>query len=216
MVGGWVQAWDGHFCYFFSDLEAESVSRTLPLGTLSNASFPPGHSGPPTCYWDPRDTGKVPKVFCPWNSPGKNTGVRCYALLQGNLPDPGIELRSPTLQAESFPSEPATKLPPRYLKCVTEGSGVSFRKIIWKKKKYIYIYTNWFTLLYTWNWYNTVNQLCLTLRYLKCVTEGSRVVISCLRQSHTGCKRERAAQGSKSCTWRSCWLYLSYAVVCIC
>ena len=165
MVGGWVQAWDGHFCYFFSDLEAESVSRTLPLGTLSNASFPPGHSGPPTFYWDPRDTGKVPKVFCPWNSPGKNTGVRCYALLQGNLPDPGIELRSPTLQAESFPSEPATKLPPRYLKCVTEGS---------------------------------------------------RVVISCLRQSHTGCKRERAAQGSKSCTWRSCWLYLSHAVVCIC
>ena len=29
--------------------------------------------------------------FCPWDSPGKNTGVGCHALLQGNLPNPGIE-----------------------------------------------------------------------------------------------------------------------------
>ena len=29
----------------------------------------------------------------------------CHALLQGNLPNPGIELRSPTLQADSLPSE---------------------------------------------------------------------------------------------------------------
>ena len=27
-------------------------------------------------------------------------------LLQGNLPDPGIEPRSPTLQADTLPSEP--------------------------------------------------------------------------------------------------------------
>ena len=32
-VGGRVQAWDGPFCHFFSDLEGGSVSRTLPLGT---------------------------------------------------------------------------------------------------------------------------------------------------------------------------------------
>ena len=32
-----------------------------------------------------------------------------YALLQGNLPNPGIEPRSPTLQADSFPSEPPRK-----------------------------------------------------------------------------------------------------------
>ena len=30
------------------------------------------------------------------DSPGKNTGVSCHALLQGNLPDPGIEPASLT------------------------------------------------------------------------------------------------------------------------
>ena len=28
------------------------------------------------------------------NSPGKNIGVGCHALLQGNLPNPGVEPRS--------------------------------------------------------------------------------------------------------------------------
>ena len=40
------------------------------------------------------------------NSPGKNTGVECHALLQGNLPNPGIEHRSPALQAGSLSAEP--------------------------------------------------------------------------------------------------------------
>ena len=30
----------------------------------------------------------------PWDSPGKNTGVGCHSLFQGDLPDPGIELTS--------------------------------------------------------------------------------------------------------------------------
>ena len=33
----------------------------------------------------------------------------CRSLLQGNFPDPGIELRSPALQADSLPSEPPGK-----------------------------------------------------------------------------------------------------------
>ena len=33
----------------------------------------------------------------------------CHALLQGNLSDPGIEPRSPTLQADSLLSEPPGK-----------------------------------------------------------------------------------------------------------
>ena len=41
--------------------------------------------------------------------PSKNTGVGCHALLQGNLPKPGIKPRSPTLQADSSPSEPPGK-----------------------------------------------------------------------------------------------------------
>ena len=46
------------------------------------------------------------------DSPGKNTGVGCYALLLGIFPDPGpdqIEPRSPTLQADSLLSEPPGK-----------------------------------------------------------------------------------------------------------
>ena len=83
-------------------------------------------------------------LLCPWDSPGKNTGVGCHALLHrtfpthgsnpvplhcrhilyhlshqgspehwsgslipssGDLPDPGIELGPPALQADSLPAE---------------------------------------------------------------------------------------------------------------
>ena len=37
------------------------------------------------------------RLLCPWNLPGKNTGVGCYFLLQGNLPNPGIDPLSPAL-----------------------------------------------------------------------------------------------------------------------
>ena len=37
------------------------------------------------------------RPLCPWDSPGKNTGVGCHALFQGNLPDPDIELASLTI-----------------------------------------------------------------------------------------------------------------------
>ena len=45
----------------------------------------------------------------PWNFPGQNTGVGSLSLLQGNLPNPGIEPRSPTLRADSLPAEPQGK-----------------------------------------------------------------------------------------------------------
>ena len=44
-----------------------------------------------------------PRLFCPWDSPGKITGVGCHSLLQGNLPNPGIETGSPALQVDSLP-----------------------------------------------------------------------------------------------------------------
>ena len=43
------------------------------------------------------------------DSPGKNTGVGCHSLLQGNLPNPENELRSPALQVNSLLSEPRGK-----------------------------------------------------------------------------------------------------------
>ena len=48
-------------------------------------------------------------LYSPWNSSGQNTGVGSISLLQGNLPNPGIESRSPTLQADSLPAEPPGK-----------------------------------------------------------------------------------------------------------
>ena len=35
-----------------------------------------------------------------WNSPGQNTGVSSLSLLQGDRPNPGMEPRSPALQAD--------------------------------------------------------------------------------------------------------------------
>ena len=43
------------------------------------------------------------------DSPGKNTGVDSHSLSPGDLPKPGMELRSPALQADSLPSEPPGK-----------------------------------------------------------------------------------------------------------
>ena len=46
--------------------------------------------------------------FLPSESPGKpkNTGVGHLSLLQGEFPNPGIELESPALQADSLPGKP--------------------------------------------------------------------------------------------------------------
>ena len=45
----------------------------------------------------------------PWNSPGQNTGVSKVFPSPGDLPNPGIEPRSPTLQADSLSVEPPGK-----------------------------------------------------------------------------------------------------------
>ena len=63
------------------------------------------------------------RLLCPWDAPGKNTGLGCHALLQGifptqgssrprDLPDPGIKPVFPTssaLQADSLSTEPPGK-----------------------------------------------------------------------------------------------------------
>ena len=61
---------------------------------------------------DPMDYSPA-RLLCPWNSPGKNTGVGCHSLLQGNLPNPGIKPSCPGLQADSLPCEPPGKLSPK-------------------------------------------------------------------------------------------------------
>ena len=46
-------------------------------------------------------------LYSPWNSPGQNTGVGSRS--PGDLPNPGIKLRSPALQADSLPAKPPGK-----------------------------------------------------------------------------------------------------------
>ena len=47
--------------------------------------------------------------YSPWNYPGQNTGVgSCNPSLE-DLPNPGIEPRSPPLQVDSLPAEPPEK-----------------------------------------------------------------------------------------------------------
>ena len=52
---------------------------------------------------------------------GQNTGVGSLSLLQGNLPNPGIEPRSPALQAGSLPAEPSGK--PHVSTTILNSSG---------------------------------------------------------------------------------------------
>ena len=50
------------------------------------------------------------ELYNPWNSPGQNIGVGSLSLSTGDLPNPGIEPRSPALEADSLPAEPQGKL----------------------------------------------------------------------------------------------------------
>ena len=59
------------------------------------------------CSW--RSHGMQPaRLLCPWNSPGKITGVGSHSLLQGTFLNQGSIL-SPALQADSLPPEPPGK-----------------------------------------------------------------------------------------------------------
>ena len=42
------------------------------------------------------------RLLCPWNFPGKNTGVECHFLLQGVFPTQGLNLYFPHLQTDSL------------------------------------------------------------------------------------------------------------------
>ena len=52
----------------------------------------------------------APRLLCPWDFPGKNTGVGSHSPSPGDLPNPGIDLTSPALQADSLPLAPPGKL----------------------------------------------------------------------------------------------------------
>ena len=47
------------------------------------------------------------RLLCPWDSPGKNTGVGCYFLLWGELLYLEVEVASPALSGGFFMAEPS-------------------------------------------------------------------------------------------------------------
>ena len=49
------------------------------------------------------------RLLCPWDSPGKNTGMGCNSLLQGIFPSRGLNPGLFAVQADSLPSEPPSK-----------------------------------------------------------------------------------------------------------
>ena len=85
------------------------------------------------CVWlcDARDCS--PAGSCPWDSPGKNTGVGCH--FRKANPDPGIEPTSPALAGKFFTESPgkpqALGLPaikPHYPLCLTGSQSKSSLK----------------------------------------------------------------------------------------
>ena len=44
-----------------------------------------------------------PRLLCPWDSPGNDTGVGCHFLLQGIFPTQGLNLHLLHLQVDSLP-----------------------------------------------------------------------------------------------------------------
>ena len=77
----------------------------------------------PTLY-DSRDCSP-PGSSVHGDSLGKNTGVGLPCLPPEDLPKPGMEPRSPPLQADSLPSEPPEKQQGGSLSLASPGEGVS-------------------------------------------------------------------------------------------
>ena len=67
-------------------------------------------------------------LYSPWNSLGQNTGMGKPFPAPGDLPNPGIEPRSPSLQAYSLPAE-------------SQGKPMKTREELKKEKRLINLLT---------------------------------------------------------------------------
>ena len=79
---------------------------------------------------NPMDSSPLPRLLCPWDSPGKNTGVGCHALLQGIGPIQGLNpclLHPLHWQAGSLPPAPPGKSLVAALKTSERSSSFSLR-----------------------------------------------------------------------------------------
>ena len=78
-----------------------------PARLLCPWNFPVKNTGV-GCHFLPQYTHTYIYI-CPWNSSGKNIGVGIPVTSPGDLPNPGVKPRSPTLQVDSLLSEPPGK-----------------------------------------------------------------------------------------------------------
>ena len=84
---------------------------------------------------DPMDLN--PPGSCPWDSPGKNTGMGCHFLLQGILPTLGPNAQLLHWQVDFSPTEPPGK--PEYSYLHLE-SGLAFdllRTVEWSRNEVV-------------------------------------------------------------------------------
>ena len=84
-----------------------------PIPTMEGSHAPGAASGEDTCEWPTHRAFitqsclwphrlEPARLLCPWDSPGKDTGVGRHCSPPGDLPNPGNESRSPSLQADSY------------------------------------------------------------------------------------------------------------------
>ena len=75
---------------------------------------------------------QLTKILCPWDSPGKNTGVGCHFLLQGIFPQPRGQPESLSVASSFFTIEPPGKLRPKalWLKSL-QGEQVGWASPVW-------------------------------------------------------------------------------------
>ena len=89
-------------------------SSVLPLTSIwKNNSYTMGHEGESESRSVVSDSLRLHELYSPWNPPGQNTGMGSLSLLYGifltQRSNPGIELGSPTLEADALTSEPPGK-----------------------------------------------------------------------------------------------------------
>ena len=80
------------------------------------------------------------RLFCPWDFPGKTTGVSYHS-----LPDPGIEAGYPALQVDSLASKPPGKLGEKGKKRLVRALLVAIERLLLTVvlgiKRGIYLFT---------------------------------------------------------------------------
>ena len=90
-------------------------------------------SSPTLC--DPMDCS-LPGSFCPWDFPGKNTGVSCHFLFQGIFPIQGLNphLLSPALEGWFFSTSTTWEAPNRGVGKIKKGSTNRLRRFNFFKR----------------------------------------------------------------------------------